>query len=249
MSYRCEEGKLVLAGLGLAVVLVASSNLPTAQERGEPSDHPVPSATLALDENTTPPSPIYEPQPPYTEEARRQHIEGTVTLTIVVGPDGSVKDAQLKSKPLAGLEKNALEVVRTWRFRPAMRDGKPVAVQVTVEVSFRLFDHGNGVFVPPKGYTFPPQPQEGVIPPKPIYTPDPEYTANARRAKLEGTVTVEVTIDKKGRVTQAEEVGPKLGMGLDKQAIKAARKWKFDPATRDGKPIVDTGRITLTFKL
>ena len=214
-----------------------------------PDDHSVSNAAQAMDKDTTRPSPVYAPNPPYTEEARKQHIEGTVTLMVVIGADGSVTDAHLKSKPLAGLEKEALQTVRTWRFRPAMRDGKPVSVRLMVEVSFRLFDHGNGVFFPPKGYVFPPQPLEGAIPPKPIDTPDPEYTDKARRAKLEGQVSVEVTVNKKGRVTQAKQLGPKLGMGLDKQALKAARKWRFEPATRDGKPIAATERIVVTFEL
>lgn len=212
----------------------------------EPTVSLEPPVSATLGRNMTPPSPIYQPEPPYSKQARMHNIEGTVVITIVIGTDGNVTDAQLKSNPLGwGLDQEALKTVRTWKFRPATRDGKPVAVRVIVEVTFRLFDHGNGPVVPP----MPTQSLKGVVPPKPIYTPDPEYTDKARAAKLEGTVTLEVFVDKKGRVRQTEEVGPKLGLGLDKQAANIARKWRFIPATRNGKPIGAMGRIHITFKL
>jgi len=89
--------------------------------------------------NVSAPIPIYKPEPPYSEEARKAKYQGTVVLWIVVDTQGNVQQAQVV-KPLGmGLDENALRTVKTWKFKPAMRNGAPVPVRVMVEVSFRLF--------------------------------------------------------------------------------------------------------------
>lgn len=89
--------------------------------------------------NVTAPIPIYKPEPPYSEEARKAKYQGTVVIYIVVDTQGNVTDARVV-KPLGlGLDEKALDTVRTWKFKPGMRNGVPVAVRVMVEVSFRLF--------------------------------------------------------------------------------------------------------------
>jgi len=91
-------------------------------------------------DGVTAPSAIYKPDPRYTPEARHDRIEGAVKLWIVVDTQGNVSDIQEISKPLGeGLDKSAIDTVKTWRFNPATRDGVPVAVRVMVEVSFHLY--------------------------------------------------------------------------------------------------------------
>jgi TonB family protein len=85
------------------------------------------------------PIPIYKPDPPYSEEARKAKHQGSVVIYIVVDTQGSVVEARVV-KPLGlGLDEKALETVRTWKFKPGLRNGTPVAVKVMVEVLFRLF--------------------------------------------------------------------------------------------------------------
>jgi TonB family protein len=85
------------------------------------------------------PIPIYKPEPAYSEEARKAKYQGTVVLWIIVDVSGMVTDCRVV-KPLGlGLDEKAVETVRTWKFKPAMRNGSPVPVRVMVEVSFRLF--------------------------------------------------------------------------------------------------------------
>ncbi len=87
----------------------------------------------------TAPRPYDTREPPYTTEARLAKVHGTVVLSIVVGADGLVSDVRV-TRPLdKGLDEQAVETVKTWKFHPALRNGKPVAVRVIVEVSFRLF--------------------------------------------------------------------------------------------------------------
>ena len=85
------------------------------------------------------PIPIYKPDPAYSEEARKAKYQGTVVLWIIVDASGTVTDCRVV-KPLGlGLDEKAVETVRTWKFKPALRNGTPVPVKVMVEVSFRLF--------------------------------------------------------------------------------------------------------------
>jgi len=82
---------------------------------------------------------IYQPDPEYSEEARKAKYQGTCVLWLVVGPDGRPRDIRVQRTLGLGLDEKAIEAVRTWRFEPALKDGKPVAVQINVEVSFRLY--------------------------------------------------------------------------------------------------------------
>ncbi len=89
--------------------------------------------------SVTAPSIIYKLDPPYTPEAARDKIEGTIKLWIVVDTQGNVTDVQEGSAPLGdGLDQSAMDTVKKWRFIPATRSGAAVPVRVTVEVSFRL---------------------------------------------------------------------------------------------------------------
>lgn len=89
--------------------------------------------------NVSAPIPIYKPEPPYSEQARKAKYQGTVVLWIVVDAKGNVIGEQVV-KPLGmGLDENALKTVKTWKFKPALRNGNAVPVRVMVEVSFRLF--------------------------------------------------------------------------------------------------------------
>jgi len=74
-------------------------------------------------------------EPMYPPEAMAAEIEGSVLVEVVIGADGNVADAKvLRSVPL--LDEEALRTVRSWRFRPAMTEGKPIPVRMTVTVDF-----------------------------------------------------------------------------------------------------------------
>ena len=70
----------------------------------------------------------------------------------------------------------------------------------------------------------------GVTAPKPVYTPDPEYSEKARKKKINGTVVVAMMVTQEGRVRDVK-IAKSLDAGLDKQALAAVRTWKFEPAT------------------
>jgi protein TonB len=85
------------------------------------------------------PRAIFAPDPEYSEEARKAKYQGTVVLYMIVGPDGRARDIRVVRSVGMGLDEKAIEAVRTWKFDPARRDGQAVAVQINVEVSFRLY--------------------------------------------------------------------------------------------------------------
>jgi periplasmic protein TonB len=85
------------------------------------------------------PRPIYDPDPEFSEEARAAKYQGKVLLWVVVGADGRPRDVRVRRSLGMGLDERAIATVKTWRFEPAMKDGHPVAVQVNIEVNFRLY--------------------------------------------------------------------------------------------------------------
>lgn len=85
------------------------------------------------------PRALFAPDPEYSEEARKAKYQGTCVLWLVVGPDGHPRDIRVTRSLGLGLDEKAIEAVKQWKFEPAMKDGKPVAVQINVEVSFRLY--------------------------------------------------------------------------------------------------------------
>jgi TonB family protein len=82
---------------------------------------------------------IYDPDPEFSEEARKAKYQGVVVLTIIIGTDGRVQDARVARSLGMGLDEKAMEKVKEWRFEPATKDGHPVPVEVNVEVSFHLY--------------------------------------------------------------------------------------------------------------
>jgi periplasmic protein TonB len=85
------------------------------------------------------PRAIYDPEPEYSEEARKAKYQGRVLLWVIVGQDGRPRDIHVQRSLGMGLDEKAIEAVRQWRFEPSTKDGKPVPVQVNIEVSFRLY--------------------------------------------------------------------------------------------------------------
>jgi TonB family protein len=85
------------------------------------------------------PRAIYDPDPDYSDEARKAHYQGSVILNVIVDSAGHPKDIHIQRSLGMGLDEKAVAAVRTWRFEPAMKDGHPVAVQMSVEVNFHLY--------------------------------------------------------------------------------------------------------------
>jgi TonB family protein len=120
---------LVAAPAAAATVLQGSqASSPAAEEPHQPGQpgltHPV------LVEQTI---------PGYTQEAKDAGINGDMILTCVIGTDGRARECQVDQDIGYGLADSAIqEIEQNWRFEPGTLDGKPVDVQATIEVQFRL---------------------------------------------------------------------------------------------------------------
>ena len=88
----------------------------------------------------------------------------------------------------------------------------------------------------------------GVSTPVALYRPDPEYSEEARKAKLQGTVVLRVVVDESGHVRNPKVV-QSLGLGLDDEAVKTVLTWKFKPAMKAGKPVAVWIRVDTLFRL
>jgi len=84
------------------------------------------------------PSVLYKIDPEYSEEARKAKYSGTVVLYIEVDPTGKARNLRVVKGIGLGLDEKAIEAVNKWRFKPGLRDGKPVTVAAHIEVNFRL---------------------------------------------------------------------------------------------------------------
>lgn len=92
-----------------------------------------------VDKDLVPPHGVYTPNPPYSTPARDRKYQGTVVLWVVISPEGCVSRVRVQRFLGLGLDEQAIEAVGRWKFEPARKNGVPVAVQVNVEVNFRLY--------------------------------------------------------------------------------------------------------------
>ena len=83
---------------------------------------------------------LVERKPQYTAEAMRAKVQGTVLLECVVRADGTVGEVEVVRSldSSFGLDQEAIKAAKQWRFKPGMRQGEPVAVLVTIELTFTL---------------------------------------------------------------------------------------------------------------
>jgi TonB family protein len=97
---------------------------------------------------------------------------------------------------------------------------------------------GGGVFRPGMGASLP----------RGIFTPDPEFSEEARKAKYQGTCTLMIVVSPDGRATNIRVVNS-LGMGLDEKAIEAVKTWRFEPGQKNGHPVPFEMAVEVDFHL
>lgn len=119
--------------------LASSDSTPSAAPTAPPpaNDEVLPAK---IDNKTVkPPKPISTLEPSFSDAARHFRYQGTMILALVVDKEGKIRRTQIV-RPLGfGLDEQAIAAVQTWKFQPATRNGEPVAVEMGVEISFKLF--------------------------------------------------------------------------------------------------------------
>ena len=113
----------------LAAVLVAASFASVAAQE-----------IYKVGKDVSAPVPIKQVKADYTAEAKAQRIEGAVTLDVIINADGKVRDVKVAKSldSVFGLDKSAVAAAKEWTFKPALKDGKAVPVQVGILMTFTL---------------------------------------------------------------------------------------------------------------
>ena len=86
-----------------------------------------------------PPIAIYTPDPEFSEEARKAKFSGNVVVSLIVDANGNPKSVHVLRGVGMGLDEKAVQAVEQYKFKPALQNGKPVAVYLNVEVNFQIF--------------------------------------------------------------------------------------------------------------
>ncbi len=182
-------------------------------------------------------------QPVYPDIARAAHVSGAVVLHAIISPVGEVVNLQVISGPEM-LRASALEAVRNWTYQPYLLNGEPTAVETTITVNYSFGEDPNTA----QNADAPKQIGGSVSAPVVLYTANPEYTNEARQAKLSGAVLVRLEVDSAGMPTNVRVVRG-IGKGLDEKAVEAVEQYRFKPAMEDGRPVTVEMNIEVNFQV
>jgi TonB family protein len=125
----------ILQGLILAGAVAQTASPPICAAMCDSGVGPI---VYQIGGDVTQPKVLYKVDPSYTEEARAASISGTVAIRIEVRPDGIAYNIKVTRGLESGLDQNAIDAIRQWRFQPGTKNGEPVTVEANVELTFRL---------------------------------------------------------------------------------------------------------------
>jgi TonB family protein len=199
-------------------------------------------------EGVTPPVVERQFKPEYTAVALADRVEGVMTLECVVRADGIVGEAHVVKSLHPSLDVEALQALADWRFKPGMKDGKPVAVRVEIEMSFSLQDAEQPLRGPavdsPEVFTE----GNGVTGPTLVRDVKPQFTASAMRERAQGLVRMKCVVLPDGTVGDVK-VTAHVHPDLDRSAVRAVRQWTFKPGTKDGVAVPVQIEVQMAFTL
>ena len=206
-----------------------------------------PQRTYIGDSQAVPNSDVIPPQvltysePFYTRAARTDGIEGIVTVEAEFDLKGNMTILRTVRSVGYGLDEMALAALRTWKFSPGLRNGVPVRTIARIDIEFKLANS-------PAEFDDVSRVGAGVSMPTVLKRVTPEYTPEARAARISGTVVLQVVIQADGAPKIVKVIKP-LDLGLTENAIAALEQWKFNPAMRNGKEVPVSANIEVNFNL
>jgi periplasmic protein TonB len=98
-----------------------------------------PGPVYHIDKDVIAPKLVFAPDPQFSERALRAKYQGVCVVSVIVDAHGKPQRVQVLRHLGMGLDEKAVEAVEQYQFTPAKRFGKPVAVEVTIEVNFRRY--------------------------------------------------------------------------------------------------------------
>ena len=188
--------------------------------------------------------------PEYPPFMRRFAIAGKVMVEFEIDTDGKVINPVVRESDIPPFDEPAIKAVLQWKFEPAMRNGRPVKSKSGFGMTFnpdnvkeeagiiRTHDASDQTKLPAElRYDVPAKFRSVVVP---IYPYQPRLDG------ARGKASVTILVDEKGRVAQVKLLSadrPEFGAAL----IAAAENFRFDPAYRDGKPVIHAFRFDQEF--
>jgi protein TonB len=103
-----------------------------------PAPAAVTQAAATQSPGNSPPYLIYKVEPEYPMEARAAQLQGTVTLSVIIGPDGRAHKFTVLQSVDSSMDAQAVNAVRQWKFKPGYQAGQPVDYAATIQITFRL---------------------------------------------------------------------------------------------------------------
>jgi TonB family protein len=181
------------------------------------------------------PTLLTKAEPHYSEIARKLRVEGTVGLQVVIKADGTLQAVKVVRPVGYGLDENAIETAREFRFNPSMKDGKPIAVLANLDMVFRLggieksktWTTGPMVFAAAPGLSLP-FVEDGAM-------PKPGSEVSDESVVLEFTVTAGGAVRDIHAIHGSDAAAELLAASL--------ATWKFRPATTGETAVEATARI------
>ncbi|MBL8213823.1 MAG: TonB family protein [Bryobacterales bacterium] len=178
--------------------------------------------TYQPDEGVRPPVVLSQTSPRYPEDALKAKFQAIVKLSISIGSDGTTEDVKVVHGAGLGLEENAVQAVRRWRFTPGTKDGQPVPVTALVEVHFRLR------YWRTLRLTYQTAPDASAPVPTLRFLP-----ANGKSCD---PATLALQIGPDGRVSDVRTVLTTPD-SINQRLIESVRAWRFQPSRRNGVPV------------
>jgi TonB family protein len=189
-------------------------------------------------------------------------VDGVCVLSLVVGADGVPANIQVVTSHGAAFDTATIDALKQFKFEPGTLDGKPVPVRVYARTRFfadmrpavtTILTHqgpNGGSWQSFGGNDGPLRPFSKAYdkPPIATYSPAAEFSDEARRKKIQGTVMVSALVTEEGLTTDLR-VEKSLGYGLDEKALQCVRKYRFQPAIKDGAPIAARVMVEVNFRL
>lgn len=236
--------------------------LPVVGQLAQPNEFPQCPASADNPRN----SPDNMIRPKYPKGALRNGASGAVELRAVISPAGELKDLTVL-RGESEFSKAAVEAVRRWRFRPEMREGQPVETNFKISVRFNfLLREANAdvALESPQAEPLRTGPawtrhldfgldvhrlsEPGMIAPRQIYAPEPEFSEASRKQGEQGTVGIALVVGSDGLPRDLRVVCSSIPDSTE-NAVEAVKQWKFAPATKDGEPVAVAIVVGVSFML
>lgn len=262
----CSRIAAMLARAGICVICLYAATL-WAQSNANPTD------SSAAPQASSPAAPLSGDstqllivkfrKPDYPVEAVRQEIQGRVTIHLLINETGDVETAEAVSGNSL-LTDAAIHAMKTWKFKPYIRDGRPVKVSTNMPYDFAFSgrvkdtpdqalvastpvvaaspDAAAGPAVPLK-VKVPPSVSQGLL----LHKVQPVYPRSAITNRVQGTVVLRAIIGKDGRIKNLQVIsGPQE---LTEAAIGAVEQWRYRPYSRNGETVEVETTINVNFTL